>query len=161
MLEVARVVMARGEKKPITFLAAGAEEYGMCGALRYIQKHANEYDSNTTYVINLDGLGAGNGVNVVTRYGIPPVHTTRTLAEMFRTSGESLDIKVSERYLPIGVGLDSIPIASRGFEVVTLTAGDVSSVALKIHSKQDRSDLLDVKSLQQVGVLLTDVIERT
>ena len=161
MLEVARVVVARGEKKPITFLAAGAEEYGMCGALRYIQKHANEYDHNHTYVINLDGLGAGNGVNVVTRYGIPPVHTTRTLAEMLRTSGESLDIKVSERYLPIGVGLDSIPIASRGFEVVTLTAGDVSSVALKIHSKQDRSDLLDVKSLQQVGVLLTDVIERT
>ena len=161
MLEVARVVMARGEQKRITFLAAGAEEYGMCGALRYIQKHANAYDHNHTYVINLDGLGAGNAVNVVTRYGIPPVQTTRVLAEMFQTSGESLGIKVSERYLPIGVGLDSIPIASRGFEVVTLTTGDVNSVALKIHSKQDRSDLLDIESLQQVGVLLVDVIERT
>ena len=161
MLEAARVVMARGEKKPVTFLAAGAEEYGMCGALRYIQKHANEYDRNRTYVINLDGLGVGSAVNVVTRYGIPPVRTTRTLVEMFQISGASLGIKVSERYLPIGVGLDSIPIASRGFEVVTLTAGDVSSVALKIHSEEDRSDLLDVDSLQQVGVLLVDVIERT
>ena len=85
----------------------------------------------------------------------------RVLAEVFRISGESLGIKVSERYLPIGVGLDSIPIASRGFETVTLTAGDVSSVALKIHSEQDRSDLLDVESLQQVGVLLVDVLERT
>ena len=160
MLEMARVVMARGEKKPITLLAAGAEEYGMCGALRYMQKHANEYDRNRTYVINLDGLGVGSAVNVVTRYGIPPVHTTRTLDDVFRTSAESLGIKVSERYLPIGVGLDSIPIASRGFEAVTLTAGDVSSVAMKIHSKQDRSDLLDVKSLQQVGELIVDVIER-
>lgn len=160
MLEVARVVMARDEKKSIIFLAAGAEEYGMCGALRYMQKHADEYNCNRTYVINLDGLGVGSSVNAITRYGIPPVRTTRTLAEVLRRSGESLGITVSERYLPIGVGLDSIPIASRGFEVVTLAAGDVGRVALKIHSKADRSDLLDVESLQQVGALIVDVIER-
>ncbi len=161
MLEIARVVMARDEKKSIIFLATGAEEYGMCGALRYMQKHADEHDRNRTYVINLDGLGVGNGVNLVTRYGIPPVHTTRKLAKTFWTSGTSLGVQVSERYLPIGVGLDSIPIASRGFETVTLTAGDVGNVALKIHSKRDNADLLNVESLQQVGELITDVIENT
>ena len=160
MLEVARVVMARDEKKSVTFLAAGAEEYGMCGALRYIQKHADEYDRENTYVINLDGLGVGNGINVVTRYGIPPVRTTSALAALIQTSGESLGIQVAERYLPIGVGLDSIPIADRGFETVTLTAGDVRSVALKIHSKQDRTELLNEESLQQVGELIVEVIER-
>lgn len=160
MLEVARVVMARDEKIPITFLATGAEEYGMCGALRYVQAHADEYDRENTYVINLDGLGVGNGVNLVTRYGLPPTRTTRTLSDLFRASGESLGIQVSDRYLPIGVGLDSIPIASRGFEVLTLTAGAVGSVALKIHSKQDRSELLNEESLQQVGELVVDVIER-
>ena len=161
MLEVARVAMARREKKPIIFLAAGAEEYGMCGALRHTQKHVDAYDRNRTYVINLDGLGVGSGVNVVTRYGIPPIHTTRRLAKLLQTSGASLGVQVSERYLPIGVGLDSIPIASRGFETVTLTAGDVGSVALKIHSKRDNADLLNVESLQKVGELITDVIERT
>ncbi|MXZ00335.1 M28 family peptidase [Candidatus Poribacteria bacterium] len=160
MLEVARVVMALDAKKPITFIATGAEEYGMCGALRYIQAHADKYDQENTYVINLDGLGVGNGVNMVTRYGIPPVRTTRTLADLFRASGESLGIRVSERYLPIGVGLDSIPIASRGFETVTLTAGDVGRVALKIHSKRDQIDLLNTESLQQVGDLIVDVIKR-
>ena len=159
MLEVARVVMALDEEKPITFLATGAEEYGMCGALRYIQAHADEYDRENTYVINLDGLGVGNGVNIVTRYGIPPVRTTRTLAELFRASGESLGVRVSERYLPIGVGLDSIPIASRGFETVTLMAKGVGGVALKVHSKQDRSELLNEESLQQVGELILDVIK--
>ncbi|MCY3549386.1 MAG: M20/M25/M40 family metallo-hydrolase [Candidatus Poribacteria bacterium] len=159
MLEVARAVVERGERKSVTFLAAGAEEYGMCGALRYVQAHTDEYDRENTYVINLDGLGVGNGVSVVTRYGIPPVRTTRALISLFRTSGESLGIQVSERYLPIGVGLDSIPIASRGFETVTLTAGDVGSAALRIHSKRDRSDLLNVESLQQVGELIVDVIE--
>lgn len=160
MLEVARVVMALDEEKPITFLATGAEEYGMCGALRYIQAHADAYDRENTYVINLDGLGVGNGVNVVTRYGVPPVRTTWTLATLFRASGESLGIPVSERYLPIGVGLDSIPIASRGFETVTLMAKGVGSVALKVHSKQDRSKLLNEESLQRTGELIVDVIKR-
>jgi hypothetical protein len=159
MLEVARVIMARGEKKNVTFLATGAEEYGMCGALRYIQAHADTYNRENTYVINLDGLGVGNGVNLITRYGIPPTRTTRTLKNLFRTSSEALGIAVSERYLPIGVGLDSIPIASRGFETVTLTASGVGSVALKIHSKQDRSELLNVESQQQVGELIVDVVE--
>ena len=159
MLEVARVVMARDKKKNVTFLATGAEEYGMCGALRYIQAHADEYDPENTYVINLDGLGVGNGVNLITRYGIPPTRTTRTLRNLFRTSSEALGIRLSERYLPIGVGLDSIPIASRGFETVTLTARGVGSVALKIHSKQDQSELLNAESLQQVGELIVDVIE--
>ena len=160
MLEVARVVMARDEKKSVTFLATGAEEYGMCGALRYVQAHVDEYDLENTYVINLDGLGVGEGVNVVTRYGIPPTRTALTLVNLFRVSGASLGIRVSDRYLPIGVGLDSIAIASRGFETVTLTAGAVGGVALKIHSKQDRSELLNEASLQQVGDLIVDVIER-
>ena len=160
MLEVARVVMGRDEKIPITFLATGAEEYGMCGALRYIQVHADAYNRENTYVINLDGLGVGDGVNLVTRYGIPPTRTTKALADLFRVSGASLGIRVSDRYLPIGVGLDSIPIASHGFEVLTLTAGAVGGVALKIHSKQDRSELLNEASLQQVGDLIVDVIER-
>ncbi|MYB93479.1 M28 family peptidase [Candidatus Poribacteria bacterium] len=159
MLEVARVMMARDEEKSVMFLATGAEEYGMCGALRYIQAHADEYDQENTYVINLDGLGVGNGVNLITRYGIPPTRTTRTLRNLFQTSSEALGIEVSERYLPIGVGLDSIPIASRGFETVTLTARGVGSVALKVHSKQDQSELLNAESLQQVGELIVDVIE--
>ena len=157
MLEVARVLMARGEKKCITFLAAGAEEYGMCGALRYVQAHADEYDQENTYVINLDGLGVGNGVNMVTRYGIPSVQTANALADLLQSSGESLGIQVSERHLPIGVGLDSIPIANRGFETVTLTAGGVGRVALKVHSKQDRCTLLNMDSLQQAGELIVAV----
>ena len=160
MLEAARILMARGEEKSVTFLATGAEEYGMCGAFRYVQKHVDEYAQENTYVINLDGLGVGNGVSVVIGYGIPSVRTADALTDFFRASGESLGIQVSERHLPIGVGLDSIPIASRGFETVTLTAGDVGRVALKVHSKQDRCDLLDVENLQQVGALIVDVIER-
>ena len=162
LLELARVAKAYHKKIRFTFLAAGAEEYGMCGALRYIQKHTDKYNRDLTWVINLDGLGVSKDtVNVITRYGIPPVYTAKELSSALRAAGKALGIKVTERYFPIGVGFDSIPIASRGFEAVTLTSGDVGSVALKVHSKQDRHELLNPDSLQQVGELIVDVIERT
>ena len=167
LLELARVGMS--QKRRCIFLATGAEEYGMCGALRYIQRRACTMHpierlakNEKTFVINLDGLGVGNSVNVITRYGIPPTRTARKLAEALRASGEALGIKTRERYFPIGVGFDSIPFASRGFEAVTLTSGDVGKVALKVHSKHDRGELLNVESLQRVGeLILLFLSERT
>ena len=167
LLELARVGMS--QKRRCIFLATGAEEYGMCGALRYIQRRSCTMHpierlakNEKTFVINLDGLGVGNSVNVITRYGIPPTRTARKLAEALRASGEALGIKTRERYFPIGVGFDSIPIASRGFEAVTLTSGDVGKVALKVHSKHDRGELLNVESLQRVGELILLLLsERT
>ena len=167
LLELARAGMS--QKRRCIFLATGAEEYGMCGALRYIQRRSCTMHpierlakDEKTFVINLDGLGVGNSVNVITRYGIPPTRTARKLAEALRASGEALGIKTRERYFPIGVGFDSIPIASRGFEAVTLTSGDVGKVALKVHSKHDRGELLNVESLQRVGeLILLFLSERT
>lgn len=159
LLELARAGLS--QKRRCIFLATGAEEYGMCGALRYIQRRSCTMQpierlakNEKTFVINLDGLGVGNSVNVITRYGIPPTRTARKLAEALRASGETLGIKTRERYFPIGVGFDSIPFASRGFEAVTLTSGDVGKVALKVHSKHDRGELLNVESLQRVGELI-------
>lgn len=167
LLELARAGMSQQSR--CIFLATGAEEYGMCGALRYIQRRSCTMHpierlakDEKTFVINLDGLGVGNSVNVITRYGIPPTRTARKLAEALRASGEALGIKIGERYFPIGVGFDSIPIASRGFEAVTLTSGDVGKVALKVHSKHDRGELLNVESLQRVGeLILLFLSERT
>ena len=167
LLELARAGMSQQSR--CIFLATGAEEYGMCGALRYIQRRSCTMHpierlakDEKTFVINLDGLGVGNSVNVITRYGIPPTRTARKLAEALRASGEALGIKTRERYFPIGVGFDSIPIASRGFEAVTLTSGDVGKVALKVHSKHDRGELLNVESLQRVGeLILLFLSERT
>ena len=157
LLELARAGMS--QKTRCIFLATGAEEYGMCGALRYIQQHAEEYNTHQVFVLNLDGLGIGNSVDVITRYGMPPTRTARKLAEALQASGEALGINIRERYFPVGVGFDSIPIASRGFETGTLTSGDVGKVALKVHSKHDRGELLNVESLQRVGELIVNFIE--
>ena len=49
----------------------------MCGALRYIQQHATDYDPDRTYVVNLDGIGAAGRITLLTSYGIPPVVTSK------------------------------------------------------------------------------------
>ena len=142
----------------LTFLSPGAEEYGMCGALRWIQRHAHEYHPDRTYVINLDGVGATGKITLITRYGLPPLVTSKRLGRRIRECGAEIGIDVSEIYSPAGVGYDGIPIASRGFETVTLSAGGFGGATMKIHSKRDGIDLIDQDSLQRVGDLIVHFV---
>ena len=155
-LELARclTVQVPPDKIRLAFLSTGAEEYGMCGALRYIQQHADRHSPKRTFVINIDGVGAVGDIVLITRYGIPPVVTSRRLGEAIRECGAQIGIDAKDVYFPVGVGYDGIPIASRGFETVTLSAGGFDKAALKIHSKNDGLELIDLASLQRVGDLI-------
>ena len=145
----------------LTFLSPGAEEYGMCGALRYIQQHATDYNPDRTYVVNLDGIGAVGKLTLITSYGIPPVVTSRRLGSALVTCGKEIGIEVSEVHSPAGVGCDQLPIASRGFETVTLSSGGFGKAALKVHSKRDRIDLIHQDALQRVGNMLVRFVQNT
>ena len=156
LLELARCLTDKpfAHRIRLTFLAPGAEEYGMCGALRYIQQHATDYDPDRTYVVNLDGIGAIGRLTLLTSYGIPPVVTSKGLGSKIAACGEEIGIEVSKVYSPAGVGCDQLPIASRGFETVTLSSGGFGKAAFKIHSKRDEIDLIDQHALQNVGDVL-------
>ncbi len=163
LLELARCLTKNPltRRVRLTFLSPGAEEYGMCGALRYIQQHATDYDSNRTYVVNLDGIGAAGKLTLLTSYGIPPVVTGKKLGSAIVACGEEIGVEVSRVYSPAGVGYDHLPIASRGFETVTLSSGGFGKAALKVHSKQDRIDLIHQDVLQQVGNMLGRFVQNT
>lgn len=160
LLELARCLT--GQVPPdqirLTFLSTGAEEYGMCGALRYIQQHADRHSPKRTFVINIDGVGAVGDIALITRYGVPTVVTSRQLGEAIRECGAQIGIDAEDVYFPVGVGYDGIPIASRGFDTVTLSAGGFGWAALKIHSKNDGLELIDLDSLQRVGDLIVHFV---
>ena len=160
LLELARCLTVQTPTGGIrlTFLSTGAEEYGMCGALRYIQQHADQHNPKRTFVVNIDGVGAIGEIVLITRYGIPPVVTSRRLGRAIRECGAEIGIDASEIYFPVGVGYDGIPIASRGFETVTLSAGGFGGASLKIHSKNDGMELIDPGSLQRVGDLIVHFV---
>ena len=163
LLELARCLTENPLSRAVrlTFLSPGAEEYGMCGALRYIQQHAADYDPNRTYVVNLDGVGAVGKLTLITSYGIPPVVTSKKLGSAIVASGREIGVEVSEVYSPAGVGSDQLPIASRGFETVTLSSGGFGKAAFKIHSKRDGIDLIHQDALQRVGDVLVHFVGHT
>ncbi len=163
LLELARCLTENpwSHMMHLTFLSSGAEEYGMCGALRYVQQHATDYNPNRTYVVNLDGVGAAGRLTLVTSYGIPPVVTSRKLGSAIVACGQEIGVEVSEVYSPAGIGSDQLPIASRGFETVTLSSGGFGKAAFKIHSKRDGIDLVHQDALQRVGDVLVRFVQNT
>ena len=163
LLELARCLIENRSLHSVrlTFLLPGAEEYGMCGALRYIQQHGTDYNPERTYVINLDGVGAFGRLTLLTSYGIPPVVTSKELAPAMVACGQDIGIEVSKVYSPAGIGCDQLPIASRGFETVTLSSGGFGRAALQIHSKRDGINLIHLETLQQVGDLLVRFVGAT
>lgn len=163
LLELARGLTENPLIHParLTFLLPGAEEYGMCGALRYIQQHTTDYNPERTYVINLDGVGAVGRLTLLTSYGIPPVVTSKGLASAIVACGKEIGVAVSKFYSPAGVGCDQLPIASRGFETVTLSSGGFGKAAFQIHSKRDEIDLIHLDTLKQVGEMLGRFVRHT
>ena len=163
LLELARCLTKNPLTRMVrlTFLFSGAEEYGMCGALRYIQQHATNYNPDRTYVVNIDGVGTVGKLTLLTSYGIPPMLTSKKLRSEIAACGKEIGVEVSEVYSPAGVGCDHLPIASRGFETVTLSSGGFGKVVLKIHSKRDGIDLIHQDALQQVGDMLVRFVQNT
>lgn len=163
LLELARCLIEHPlpHSVRLTFLLPGAEEYGMCGALRYIQQHGTDYNPERTYVINLDGVGAVGRLTLLTSYGIPPVVTSKKLAPAMVACGKEIGVAVSKVYSPAGVGCDQLPIASRGFETVTLSSGGFGKAAFQIHSRRDGINLIHLEPLQQVGDLLVHFVGAT
>jgi Zn-dependent M28 family amino/carboxypeptidase len=144
LLELARQWQgsAKGNKRDdIMFVATGAEELGLLGAIRFINKYAPSYDLGNTYFINLDGPGAKGRIIYVTGFGIPPVRTCNKLRVL---TGEIVREKLSAGSLTLFVGaaLDIIPVAARGFEAISISSGALSKPFLAVHSKNDRIEML-------------------
>ena len=93
-------------------------------------------------------FGATGKLTLITRYGIPPVVTSKRLGPAIIARAREIGVDVSEIYSLAGIGYDQLPIASRGLETVTLSAGGFGGAALNIHSKRDRIDLINTGSLQ-------------
>ncbi|MGD9202009.1 MAG: M28 family peptidase [Chitinispirillia bacterium] len=151
VLELARIF----SKNPlgntqITLLFTCAEEYGMAGAFFYVEN--NPVSKLNTSFINIDGVGDSSPIGIV-----------RARKSLFSSTGKRLFNEIVQTadllFLPfvplktlIGIGFDHIPIASRGFNVVTLCSYSIQMV-LRIHSKRDLIDYVCVNSLDNIGRL--------
>ena len=155
VLELARCL--KSSSVPVTFLFTGAEEFGMCGALRYAQQHTPNPE---TYFINIDSVGTAEALSLITRYGIPPVTTSTQLGQALANAAADTNVELRQVYLPVGVGFDHIPIASRSGEAVTLSSGGFGGASLRVHSARDTIDLIQPTYLQRVGDVVLNFLRQ-
>lgn len=162
LLELARVLKERtGAPGPgLMFVATGAEEMGLLGATRFIKAYSRALDPKTTYFVNLDGPGAEGRIVYVTGFGVPPVRTCKRLGSLTREILHEKGWPGRDSTLYIGAGLDSIPIAARGYEAVSIASGGLSRPVLSVHSKHDRIGNVDPEALRRCGVLALELALR-
>ncbi|MCD4784578.1 MAG: M28 family peptidase [Candidatus Eremiobacteraeota bacterium] len=132
----------------LRFVATAAEEDGLIGAVKYIEKMESVLDKGNTCFVNLDSVGAKGKLLIIDRYGIPPVSTSKAVSAKILKTANEFGIPAKRVYSPMGVGYDSIPIAYKGYESVTLAHCGFDKALWSIHSGGDSLANIDPDALQ-------------
>ena len=135
------------------FLITGAEETGLQGAAAFAEKLAQH--GGKTAVFNLDMVGAGEELQVVTQVGSMLVQTTTK-------SLNTLLFNVHAQAKPIWYSLKSGDFAAflrAGVDAVSIqTAGSVQAETA-YHTIKDNIHLIDIESLEIVGTTVVKFVE--
>ncbi len=136
------------------FLCTSSEELNLGGAKHFIQKHKNEFDRNSTYFINLDGIGGNELIRLVASYGVPRKTSSEKLNKLFLESAKELKYPLKDIYAATGVWSDYMPIVQEGFKACWLA----SQPGLKyVHTKKDDMTLVSKEGIQKILFLCESV----
>lgn len=160
VLELARILKDWEGRANLYFLLTGAEELGLAGAIRFIQKHEKEFLKDKSFFINFDGIGREGELIITARYGIPPFCSSTKLRSHLHSILNKNGIKYRDAYLPVGAGLDSIPIGYRGYEAITLSWGGIKNVGRFVHSKHDTISNISEHTIKITGKVAVELLER-
>lgn len=160
VLELAKILKQWEGRVNLHFLFTGAEELGLAGAIRFIQKHEREFNNKKIYFVNFDGISAEKQFIITAKYGFPPRKTSAKLHEMIVKIFEQKRVKFRSAWLLAGAGVDSIPIGSRGYESITISCGSMFGTGGFIHSKKDVTSLLSPRSLSLSGGIAVELLNK-
>jgi len=143
---VATVLLAAGEtprSESLGVLVTSGEELGLAGARAW----ARARDGAAT-AINVDGVDDVGVVRVI--------HPRRRPAELLGTitdAARGLGIRISTGTLPPGLLVDGVALADRGWKVVTVSKGDLGTVA-RIHTPADSLERVGGEGVAEVAALV-------
>jgi Peptidase family M28 len=124
-------------------LITGAEEFGLVGSRAFVQRHAAALRGQS--IINLDTLD-DTGALVVVRHDA----NGAALAEAVAATLAPVGLPAETRRLPLGILVDSLPLARAGAQAVTVARLDWSTLR-RIHTAQDTADDLAFDTAERVG----------
>jgi hypothetical protein len=158
LLELARILP---EELPpeveLVFLATGAEEDHMVGAMRWLDAHLDEFDGRPLHALNFDGAGAPGRPVAMVRYGLGRSFSP-LLARAARAAASRERLRVRSIWLPPAMGVDAIPFHHRGVGCLTFSSGSLGRATMAVHSAGDVADHLDRQTLVAVARLARAVV---
>lgn len=157
----------------IVFLATGAEEVGLAGAIAFCKSHlGKKFPPNRDFfVINLDGVGGGESIYATSSIGILPrfkavsrqfqdksIDGTPQLLKIAKEVAREANLNLKICYLVIGAMADHFPFRDIGLDAITLAS--YSRKSWVIHSSKDTTDKLDRNGIELSGKLVLKIIEQ-
>jgi|SRR5687767_3665823 len=146
---VAALAAARRITDPaVGILLTGAEEFGLVGARIVATTRADLIAG--TEVVNIDTVDQSGVLAIVS-------HDARghRLAERLAPGLHSESWTVRKRRLPLGIFVDSYPLARAGASAVTVARLDWSTLRV-IHTPRDTMDGLSLETARAVGAAVAD-----
>ncbi len=143
---LAALTAAAGAGSGIGILITGAEEFGLVGA-RIFAKITREELAGTE-VVNVDTVDDVGRLYVIS-------HDARgaALAERELTRLEALGLEGRTRALPLGIFVDSHPLARSGAAAITIGRLDWSTLRL-LHTSHDTADGLTLELAERIGEVI-------
>ncbi len=143
---LAALVAAEQSRDPsVGVLITGAEEFGLVGA-RVFARHLG-HSLAETEVVNLDTLDDAGRLYVVTHDRRSNRLAERLVASLSAGGGGTA---VRRRRLPLGILVDSLPLARAGALAVTVSRLNWGSLRV-MHTPADTPDRLSWETAEQVG----------
>jgi len=146
----------------VSFIATGAEEVGLGGAIKLVQSEMfrKRFAAERTVIVNFDSVGAGGKVLITDRYGIPPIQTGKQLSALAVSICRELGVKHRRTWLPTGALMDHIPFSYHGYQSITISSGGLNKAVLSMHSKNDVIENIDTKALENCFRLGYEIKQR-
>jgi len=135
------------------FLITGAEEPGLYGAEVFSGK-LREYKGKV-FVFNIDMVGAGDEIQVVTRVGsLLPQDTSKKINELlFEINPDARAVWYSLK------SSDFAPFLRSGIEAVSIQTGGSGIAETAYHTRKDTFDLIDISTLTKTGNFISRFVE--
>lgn len=153
LLELARTLPAElPPEVEVIFLATGAEEDHMVGAMRWLEAHRDEFGGRPVQALNFDGAGSPGRPVAMAWYGFGRSFSP-LLARTARAAAAREGVRLRSIWVPPAMGVDAIPFHHRGVGCLTFSSGSLGRATLAVHSKKDVADHLDGETLVSVARL--------
>ncbi len=145
----------------LIFIATGAEEAGLCGAVALLseERTADFLPPGRTIIINFDGIGSAGPVYITDRYGIPPARTAGLLSKLCLRIAERFGLPARRHWIPTGAAMDHVPFAAHGYQAVTISTAGWNEAFRSMHTPGDTADKLSLDALEQCFAIGRELVD--